>query len=334
MIKIDAERQRARQGITVQHPQVNVSPMDSPPHALIAGTSQGVWILDAQPRLELENHPIHAIAASADGLWAIVNRNSIWHRPLNRPLNGEWHQITAAEDLRLNCILPFDETVLVGTSEAHLMEIVGNRLQRVSGFEQAEGRQEWYTPWGGLPDVRSLAIGSSGERYVNIHVGGILRLNDQGRFWGPTLDMHADVHQVQTVHEHPGLVLAATAQGLAISKDGGNSWEFDRTNLHSTYARAVAVSGDTILMSVSQGPGGAKAALYRRQLDQPGTFTKCTQGLPEWFSGNIDTGCLAALGSVAAFGTEDGQIFWSRDAGLSWERITGSFGSIHSLEMI
>jgi photosystem II stability/assembly factor-like uncharacterized protein len=213
------------------------------------------------------------------------------------------------------------------------VQVVENSLQPIGSFEQADGREEWYTPWGGLPDVRSLAVGTSGERYVNIHVGGILRSNDEGHSWQPTLDIHADVHEVRTVGDRPGLVLAATAQGLALSNDGGESWEFDQANLHATYARAVAVSGDTILMSVSLGPSGARAALYRRQLDQPGTFVKCDQGLPEWFADNINTGCLAALGSVAAFGTQDGQIFCSKDAGLTWERIEDSFSSIHSLSI-
>jgi photosystem II stability/assembly factor-like uncharacterized protein len=56
--------------------------------------------------------------------------------------------------------------------------------------------------------------------------------------------------------------------------------------------------------------------------------------LPEWFLGNIDTGCLAASGGVAAFGTQDGQIFCSNDAGSTWERLEGNFGSIHSLSIL
>ena len=329
---INVRQQRVKQGTTIQHPQVDASDTGSQIYQplLMAGTSNGLWVLDSQSQIELEGCSINAIASSPNGWWAIANRNAVWHRRFAR----EWCKVTFVKDLQLNCLLPIDQTVLVGTSEAHLMRIAEGSIQTINSFEQAEGRQEWYTPWGGLPDVRSLALGTAGELYVNIHVGGILRSDDRGNSWQPTLDIHADVHEVRTVGDRPGLVLAATAQGLAVSQDGGDSWDFDRVHLHAPYARAIAVCGDVILMSVSLGPRGAKAAIYRRQLNQPGTFEKCERGLPEWFSDNINTGCLAASGTVAAFGTQDGQIFCSKDAGLTWEQIAADLAPIHSLSFV
>jgi hypothetical protein len=320
------------------HASVTHTAVDDRQLSLIVGTANGLWILDDQPRVELEGSAIHAIASGENGLWAIVNRNSIWHRNLE----GKWQAIASVDNLQLNCILSIDEmnTVLVGTSEAHLMQIKNGELQQIESFEQAEGREEWYTPWGGLPDVRSIAIGTSGEWYVNIHVGGILRSTDWEKTWKPTLDMHADVHEVRTVNDRPGLVVAATAEGLALSQDGGDSWEFDRSHLHATYARAIGVCEDTILMSVSMGPRGSKAAIYRRKLDQAGTFEKCApQGnhnnqQPEWFSDNINTRCLATSGTAAAFGTPDGEVFYSTDAGLTWEAIVSDLPSIHCLTLV
>lgn len=84
-------------------------------------------------------------------------------------------------------------------------------------------------------------------------------------------------------------------------------------------------------MSTSVGPSGGKAAIYRRSLDQPGTFEKCIRGLPQWFSDNINTGSLAALGELAAFGTSDGQIFVSSDAGLTWKQLASGLTPIHCL---
>jgi hypothetical protein len=139
------------------------------------------------------------------------------------------------------------------------------------------------------------------------------------------------------VVDRPELVLAATAEGLAWSEDRGESWQFDRANLHATYARAIAVGDETeeatILMSVSLGPHGGKAALYRRPLHQSGTFQKCHQGLPEWFSDNINTGCLATWGNWVVFGTQAGQIFRSHNAGLMWEQIASSLAPIQCLSL-
>lgn len=297
---------------------------------VIAGTSNGLLFFDSHQRIELEGESITALAANAEGLWVIVDRHSIWHRNAAE----QWYKVALVDDLQLNCILSIANTVLVGTSEAHLLRLSNGSVDRLNSFDQVKEREEWYTPWGGPPDVRSMAVGRSGELYVNVHVGGILRSSDQGKSWQPTIDFHADVHEVRTVEADPDLVLAATAEGLAMSQDKGKSWSFDRANLHATYARAIAVCGETILMTASLGPRGTKAAIYRRPLHQPGAFEKCTQGLPEWFSDNINTGTLSASGDLAAFGTHDGQIFLSEDAGLTWKQIAADLAPISCLNLI
>jgi hypothetical protein len=297
---------------------------------LIVGTSEGLFWFSQSQQIELEGYSITAMTPSPDGLWAVVDRQSVWHRRWD----GEW-QIVASTvgNLSLNCIASLNAKALVGTSEAHLLWIADSRVEFVNSFDLAPGRDEWYTPWGGLPAVRSVAVGQAGELYANVHVGGILRSKDDGRSWQPTIDLHSDVHQVLTVPQR-SIVLAATAEGLATSMDGGDSWSFDRTNLHATYSRAVAVCGETILMSTSVSPSGAKAAIYRRSLDRSGTFEKCDRGLPQWFSDNIDTGSLVARGDRVAFGTSDGQIFISDDAGLTWQQFASGLPSISCLNFL
>lgn len=298
-------------------------------HPLIVGTSAGlVWFTASQQWIELEGHGVTAIAPSLNGLWVVVDGKSVWHRDCE----GEWQVVAPSiQDLQLNCIQPLRGKVLVGTSNAHLFWIVDGGIEFIQSFDTAQGRDEWYTPWGGLPDVRSMAGGQSGELYANVHVGGILRSQDRGRSWQPTIDLHWDVHQVITVPDRPGVVLAATAEGLATSTDRGDTWSLDRANLHSTYSRAVAVCGETVLISTSSGPSGAKAAIYRRSLDRAGTFEKCDRGLPQWFSHNIDTGSLVTLKDRTVFGTSNGQIFLSEDAGLIWKQFASDLPPIHCL---
>lgn len=296
---------------------------------IIAGTTEGLLILNRKQDFELKGNSITALASGAEGLWAIVDRTSVWQRHSNH----NWQQLVEVDDLRLNCILPIEGAVLVGTSGACLLRITDKNTTRLNCFESVAGRDEWYTPWGGPPDVRSLAMSQSGDLYVNVHVGGILRSQNQGQTWHPTIDVDADVHEVRTVANDPKIVLAATAQGLAISSDNGNSWHFDRTHLHAAYARAVAVCRETVLLTASTGPHSSKAAIYRRSLRQDG-FEKCQQGLPEWFTDNINTGTLATLGNVAAFGTRDGQVFLSRDCGLTWQQTANNLASIQCLQLI
>jgi hypothetical protein len=294
---------------------------------VIAGTSKGLYFFGAKQHVELEGKCITALASSASDLWAVVDRHVLWHRNSN----SDWHIVASVDDLQLNCILPVEENVFAGTTEALLVNITNERVEKVDSFNSLEGRNEWYTPWGGPPALRSMAVSQSGTIYANVHVGGILRSDDRGQSWQPTIDLHADVHEVQVVPSRPDLVIAATARGLAMSIDRGESWRFDRVNLHAAYSRAIAVCDEMILMTTSVGPSGGKAALYRRLLDESGSFEKCNRGLPEWFSGNIDTGNLAALGKKAAFGTRDGQIFVSEDAGSTWQQIASGFGPIRCL---
>lgn len=142
--------------------------------------------------------------------------------------------------------------------------------------------------------------------------------SDAGEAWTPTIDIDADVHQVTTAD---GMVLAACAGGLAVSTDRGMTWSFRTEGLDARYARAVAVCGGEVLVSSSKGPRGGGAAVYRAGL-AGGAFERCPAG-PGWFDDNIDTHCLDALpdGSFAAFGTSDGRLYASADAGSSWDEL-------------
>jgi hypothetical protein len=152
---------------------------------------------------------------------------------------------------------------------------------------------------------------------VNVHVGGILRSEDDGKTWAPTLDVDADVHQVLF---DPGSkhLLAAAARGFGASGDHGLSWRFETRGLHASYLRAVAVAADTVLVTASTGPFTRNGAVYRKPLRGDAPFERCEQGLPGSFPENIDTFCLGASGPAVAFGTSSGHLYLSLDEGACW----------------
>jgi hypothetical protein len=298
---------------------------------LLVGTVKGLYELDgdgAEPRAargSVADRAVTALAASAGGeRWALADGTDV----LCTDDGGPWRRVAGGGGLELTCLLPGERRLLVGAEEARLLELeglqAGESLERVASFDETPGRQRWYTPWGGPPAVRSMARDRVGRLHVNVHVGGIPRSTDGGVTWEPTIDIDADVHQVLAHPLLPDVVLAATARGLARSDDGGDVWIEQANGLHAPYSRAVAVSGETVLVSASEGPSGRRAALYRAPLEAGGGFERCRGGLPEWFDANIDTGCLAAEGEVVAFGTADGSVFLSEDSGVSWvERAAG-----------
>jgi hypothetical protein len=163
-----------------------------------------------------------------------------------------------------------------------------------------------------------MAADPAGIVYVNVHVGGIVRSTDEGRSWTPTIDVHADVHQVFCA-PGAGQVLAAAARGLAVSDNRGETWRFDTAGFHSHYLRAVTIAGETVLVTASTGPFTQRAAVYRKSIKSREPFERCCEGLPEWFSDNINTFCLTALGSWVAFGTTVGEVYLSADEGQHWQ---------------
>jgi hypothetical protein len=282
---------------------------------ILAATSDGLHVFDDAGRpagRQLPDRSVDAVVRDGSERWAIVDRHELWHAS-----GPEWNHVATLDGAEATC-LAMTDAIHVGSSGARLFRLNARTLEPVAAFDAAEGRDAWFTPWGGPPATRSISEWGR-DVYVNVHVGGILRTDDGGAGWRPTIDVGADVHQVATAE---GRVLAATAGGLASSADRGETWSWRTDGLDERYARAVVVCGEQLLMSTSRGPRGGRAAVYRAPLDV-GPFERCREGLPAWFDGNIDTGCLDALndGAFAAFGTADGRIFGSTDAGRTWRAL-------------
>jgi hypothetical protein len=267
----------------------------------------------AAPTPELAHHEVGALAAHMATWWAIVDGDEVW-----RAEGDAWGRAAGLGRSRANCLCPTSAGLLIGTSEARLARLVDRDVQAVESFDRTPGRDDWYTPWGGPPDVRTISLADDGTIHANVHVGGIVRSRDDGATWEPTLEIDADVHEVLAPAGHDRLVVAACARGLAISEDGGDSWRYETEGLHANYCRAVAVGDGTLYLSASQGPRGGRAALYRRPITGA-TFDKCAEGLPEWLPTNIDSMCVAAAGSTVAFGTDEGTVFGSEDSGATWD---------------
>jgi hypothetical protein len=291
---------------------------------ILVATTDGVVEWPGGARA-LDGTEVNALALAGEERYAVADSSAL------RSEGKGWREVARAQAGRANCLIASKAGLFVGASEARLLREEGGDLVALDSFESAPGREEWFTPWGGPPDVRSLTEDDSGALYCNVHVGGILRSDDGGETWVPTIDIRSDVHEVAAATES---VFAATAWGFASSVDKGATWEFDDGGLHATYARAVALAGDTIVMSVSSGPRGDASMLYRRPLDAPGSFEPCAGELPESFSKNIDTGCVAASGTTVAFGTEEGELFLSDDSAATFARVAVDVGAVRWVELL
>jgi hypothetical protein len=284
---------------------------------IVVGTDSGLWYVGPRgvPPDALAGHPITALVREGTRLWALVGGREIWATHDD----GRWSTMAALDGPPATCLVPTANGLLIGTEGAHLYSLTAGRLARIEAFEDVEDRGSWYTPWGEPADVRSVATETDGTIYVNVHVGGVVRSRDGGRSWTPTVDIENDVHEVRAHPTRRGTVAAASGEGLGLSRNGGDSWDFVTEGLHGHYLRAVAFADDVVFVTASTGSRGRRAAIYRKALEDASGFERCRRGLPEWFDGNIDTACLDAQGAIVAFGTEDGRVFRSVDGGASWE---------------
>lgn len=289
---------------------------------IVVATATGLRDVDLQAYVDLREERVTGLDHD-DGTWiAIIGRRRVLR---GAPREG-WDQVAETPGPDLTCVTAVEGRVLVGAEDARLFEVRGDELAPVGGFENAPGRDDWYTPWGGPPAVRSITVDGDGAWYVNVHVGGILRSDDAGASFRQLVDPDVDVHQVLV---HDGLLVAACgAGGVMISTDGGGSWETVEDGLHATYCRAVAVSDGHLVVSASTGPRSDRGAVYSRPLDEGGPFERCRLGLPEWFDGNVDTGWLSAQGEKVAFAAPGGRVYLSSDASGTWMLVDGGLTDV------
>ncbi len=299
---------------------------------ILAGTEEGlhVWADGRTTAVdELAGREVSALAEDGGQWWAIAAGRELWCS--EDALRWTLVAKVAKGKPRATCLASTSAGLLVGTARAHLARLVDGRLVPLASFDEAEGREAWYTPWGAPADVRSISADGPRAVYVNVHVGGVLRATDTG--WAPTLDIEHDVHQVLAAPGRAGTVMVAAADGFGITEDAGRTWRWDNDGLHAHYCRAVAVAGDTLLLSASTSYRGRHACVYRRPLAGGVPFERCRAGLPEWFADNVDTGCLAAREGTAVIGTEDGCVFLSGDAGQSWSTLAKSLSPVRAVAL-
>jgi hypothetical protein len=302
------------------------------PTILVATWGDGLFAITGDGcRQEIANQPVRGIAPDGrGGALAIVSGNSL----LRRAPSGEWATVATSE-FALSCCMAVRDTIYVGTDDARMLRLSGESgaLDSIDGFDSVAGRDAWFAGSAivngqrvGPPlGIRSVAANPNGSiLFANVHVGGIPRSMDGGVSWQPTIDVNSDVHEVCGHHAEPGIVVAAAAVGLCISRDSGATWTIEREGLHAPHCSAVAISGDDILFSAAKDPFAAEGRIYRRSLKPDGSLVAVEGGMRMWTEGIVDTGCIAANGSSVVVADKAGNLYGSDDFGRAWSlRSTG-----------
>jgi hypothetical protein len=275
---------------------------------LTAATRDGIVVADTGERL-LAGGPVDSLATDGATTWALLGGTEV-HR-----VDAEGTELVARlRDARAGVLHLHEGTLWLGGHRARLWRLdPAGELAEVPSFDAAPTHERWSTPWGGPPEVFSMASHGH-DLFVSVHVGGILRTDDGGRSWVATIDLDTDVHQVAVGPD--GVVWAATGMaGLAESRDRGATWTHHTEGLHATYALAVAVTQDGPIVSVSSGHASTDGALYRFDGER---FHRLRRGLPEPFGAAVGPRQLAARSAAVAAVLPGGVLVTSDDAGRTW----------------
>jgi hypothetical protein len=271
----------------------------------VVGTVRGLMAPEGRAGLD---GSVTALHVDDDHIWVLTDR-----RHLHRFGAHGTELVASLDHADGRCVTRHHGVVWIGGAHAQLWRVNGDRILEVPTFRAAPTSDQWYTPWGGPPDVFSMA--SDGRHlYVSVHVGGILRTTDGGS-WEPTIDLHDDVHQVAVGPD--GTVWAATGRrGLAESRDLGATWTYHTDGLHARYALAVAAGDGGPLVAVSSGHAGRDGAVYRLVQGR----LERVHGLPDDMHGAIGPRQLAAFGVHAVTALPNGDVYVSDDGGDVWHR--------------
>lgn len=296
---------------------------------MLIATDTRVFRLDPgpspQPRVILQCEGVRRVAGRGELVAVAIDDGS-----LALLEDGQTRRIDTGVDEPIESLLILADSrsptpdILLGTQGAHLHRLRQQTAERIAAFDALDCREQWHTPWGGPPAVRSLADSPDGWVYADIHVGSIMRSPDGGRTWRPAAgQLNQDVHQVATCPVEPRRVYANTARAFYVSEDHGQSWLHRADDLGCRYGRAVAVcpyDGDLALASVSDGPHGENVhgQLYRTP-DAGRTWQHLADGFPPATARNIDTFHVAFTANGLAWAAVDDTLYLGRDRAERWE---------------
>jgi hypothetical protein len=294
---------------------------------LVATWGDGLFAFTGETRRqEIANQPVRGLAPDGHGGALVIVGGHVLRR---RAPNGEWITVATSE-FELACCMAVGGVIYVGTDDARMLRLSKDaKLEPLESFDNVAGRDTWYAGSAiingqrvGPPlGIRSVAADSAGTvLFANVHVGGIPRSRDGGKNWQPTIDINSDVHEVRVQQADARIIVAATAIGLCISRDFGETWAVEQEGLYAPYCSAVAFSGDDILVSASTDHFASKGRIYRRPIKTGGVLEAVENGLPTWIDGIADTGCIATNGSKIAVADRSGNLYLSADFGHAWSR--------------
>jgi photosystem II stability/assembly factor-like uncharacterized protein len=218
-------------------------------------------------------------------------------------------------------------------------------------------RAKWFPGAGGLCLHTILLDPEDPERmYVGISAGGCYRTDDGGRSWAPfNKNVRADfmpdrfpeygqcVHKIAMHPARPQVLYQQNHCGVYRSDDAGGEWiDIGEGRLPARFGFPIAVhpaDPSTIYVALEESDEYRMSVDGRfsvwRSRDAGESWSRLSKGLPERAHLVVLREAMATddLEEVGVYlGTNTGQLFYSRNAGDSWELMADFLPPIQSVE--
>lgn len=233
----------------------------------------------------------------------------------------------------------------------------GETWSEVKGLTQHPTRPRWMPGAGGLC-LHSIVVDPTNPQrlWVGISAVGVMRSDDGGATWqprnaglpsfappvGPEADIGRCVHKLVLDPARPGSLALQFHGGVFVSDDAGDSWRRISAGLPHDFGFPMAATarGDFFVVPLLADtnrvvPDGALKVWRTR--DRGRTWRAMTKGLPqkEHFVGVLRDAMTADTLEPAGLylGTTGGELFYSKNAGDSWEKLPANFPRITTVKV-
>ena len=261
-----------------------------------------------------------------------------------------WHIAPGAEDEPGVVYAGADPGVLFRSADN------GANWEMVSGLSNHPTRANW-TPGAGGMMVHSIQCLGKGRLIVGISAAGAFRSNDAGKTWEPfNANVRADflpdkfpevgqcVHKLKAHPRRPTALFQQNHCGIYRADFGGDKWTDISQSLPSRFGFGLAVPAAeeqtpfTIPIDSAEQRFVPQGKLrVARSRDGGRTWKLLTKGLPQ-FNAHV----LVLREAMSSddrdpagiyFGTSTGTLFYSRDAGDSWQVLAQYLPPIYSVSV-
>ena len=237
-------------------------------------------------------------------------------------------------------VSPHDSRIVyAGTKPASVFVSTdaGASWRELTGFRRIRSRWFWWSPAERPHDayVQGLAVSSSDPRVLlaGIEAGAVVRSADGGATWSAhrrwaSRDCHA-----LCFHARDGSwAYEGGGTGVAVSRDGGQSWRRPRRGLDRRYCWAVAADPEQPQRwYVAASPGArrahsdqrADAAIFRA--DERGELHRLAGGLPQPLAA-MPYALIAPAGGELYAALGSGELWHTTDVGEHWQRLPVDLG--------